>query len=314
MRILFLSLSAMLIFIVSAFDKKSKTKSDIEFRKNIEFNHLFVVIDDSTYKYLIDSLKFPANFAKTSENTMNTGSASWTGKYINGAGSYLEIFKPGGAPGTKFGDLGLGFSTNKLGTIDSLQNYWTKALDSVHIENMVITDSGKTSPWFKSVSIPNVDSLKISAWVMENSREEMNYAGFTENDLSGEIEYSAYLKHVRAKQQNIPVDSVKNDRIFNKVTSLDLSLSDKEFSYLKKFLVGIGFTEKNKAFSKDNFTITYSLTKSEHFLLKELGFSLLKKIPKERHSFSKIELIVDGEKGKMKFSYPTGKAITKGSF
>ncbi len=43
-------------------------------------------------------------------------------------------------------------------------------------------------------------------------REEMNFAGFTEKDLLGEIEFSEYAKHVRAKLQNIPVDSVKKCR------------------------------------------------------------------------------------------------------
>jgi hypothetical protein len=301
MRIVFLSISIIMIAMFGAFNTKSGDTSG--FRKNIKFNHLFIVIDDSTYKYLIDSLKFPQNFAKISEDTMNAGTASWTGKYINGISNYLEIFKPGSAQGTVLGDFGLGFSTNKFGTIDSLQNYWTKTLDSVHIENMVITDNGKTSPWFKSVSIPNVDLLKISAWVMENSREEMNYAGFTEHDLSGEIEYSDYAKHLHAKLKNIPVDSFKDNRLFNKVTSLDISLSGKELSYLRKFLLDIGFTEKNNSFSKEDFIITYSLTKSDHFLLKEIEFSLLTKIPKEKYSFRKIEMTVDGDKAKMKFKY-----------
>jgi hypothetical protein len=261
------------------------------------------VIDDSTYKYLIDSLKFPENFARTSEDTMHAGTASWTGKYINGISNYLEIFKPGSAQGTVLRDFGLGFGTNKFGTIDSLQNYWTKTLDSVHIENMVITDNGKTSHWYKSVSIRNVYSLKISAWVMENSREEMSYSGFTEHDLLGEIEYSDYAKHINAKLKNIPVDSLKDHRLFDKVTSLDISLSGKELSYLKKFLLDIGFTEKSNSFSKENFIITYSLAKSDHFLLREIRFSLFKKITKEKYSYRKIEMTVDGDKARMKFRY-----------
>ena len=303
MRIVSTRLSIILIVIFWACNKKNGDVNNIGFRENIKFNHLFIVIDDSTYKYLFDSLKFPANFAKTKEDTINAGATSWTGKYIYGINNYLEIFKQGGAEGTKMGDLGLGFITNKFGTTDSLQNYWKKTLDSIHLENMVITDNGKTHPWFKSVSIPDVDSLKISAWVMEYSREEMNFAGFTGKDLLGEIEFSEYSKHVRAKLRNIPVDSVKNVGIFNKITSLVINLTDKDLSYLKKFLADIGFTEKNNSFSKDDFIITYSLTESDHFLLKEIGFSLLKKIPKEKYSFGKIEMTVDGDKGKMKFRY-----------
>jgi hypothetical protein len=37
--------------------------------------------------------------------------------------------------------------------------------------------------------------------------------------------------------------------------------------------------------------------------LKEIGFSLLKKMPKEKHSFRKIAIIVDGDRATMKFKY-----------
>ena len=292
-----------LIVVFGAFNKKGSNTNEIGFRKNIKFNHLFVVIDDSTYKYLFDSLKFLKSFAKTSEQTTDAGSDSWTGKYLYGRSNYIEIFKQGGAQGTKLGDLGIGFITNKYGTIDSLQNYWTKTLDSVHVDNQVITDSGKTTPWFTSVSIPNIDSLKITAWVMENTKEEMNYAGFTKSDLSREIEFSEYSKHVTAKMRNVPVDSVTYNKLFDKITSLDISLTGKELSYLKHCLLDIGFTEKNNSFAKEDFTITYSLNKSEHFLLKEIGFSLLKKMPKEQYSFRKIDMIVDGDKATMQFKY-----------
>jgi hypothetical protein len=302
-RIILLSISVALIAMFGAFSKKDKYPDNPRFRKNIQFNHLFVVIDDSTYKYLLDSLKFPGDFAKTSEESVSAGSASWTGKYIYGISNYLEIIKPGSLKGSALGNIGLGFITDKFGTIDSLQSYWTKTLDSVHTENRVITDNGKTSPWYKSISVPNIDSLKISAWVFENSKEEMSYAGFTESDLSKEIEYSEYYKHIRAKFRKIPVDSIKNDRLFDKLTSLALNLSSIELSYLRKSLLDIGFTKKNNSFSKDKFIITYSVTESPHFLLKEIWFSLLKEVPKKSYSLRKIDLIMDGDIATMKFKY-----------
>jgi Family of unknown function (DUF5829) len=302
-RIVFVSISIIFLIFFGAFHKKTESANNTGFTKNIKFNHLSVVIDDSTYKYLFDSLKFFEEFAKTSEQSVDAGSESWTGKYVRGKSNYLEIFRPGGAKGIKLGDLGIGLMTNKFGTIDSLQSYWTKTLDSVHVENMVITDSGKSTPWYTSVSIPNVDSLKITAWVMENAKEEMNYAGFSESELSGEIEFSEYSRRITAKLRNIPVDSVKYDKLFDKVTSLDISLSNKELAYLKGFLLDIGFTEKDSSFSKEDFRITYSVTNSEHFLLNEIVFSLLKRMPKGRYAFRKIVMIVDGDKAKMKFTY-----------
>ncbi len=292
------------LIIMGAFNnKESGNTNNSGFRQNITFNHLSVVIDDSTYKYLFDSLPFLKKFAEISEQTVNAGSDAWTGKYCWGISNYLEIFRPGGAKGTKAGDLGMGFMTDKLGTINSLQSYWAKTLDSVHVEKMVITDSGNTTPWYTSVSIPNVDTLKVNAWVMENAKEEMAYAGFTENEIEGKIEFSEYKKHIRAKLRNVPVDSIKYDKLFDKVTSLDISLSTKELLYLRHFLLDIGFTEKNNSFSKKDFNIRYSVRESAHFLLKEIGFSLVKKMPKQKQSYGKIEMMVDGETAKMKFKY-----------
>ena len=123
MRFVFISVSMILIIMFGAFNGKSQNINKAGFRKNIKFNHLFVVIDDSTYKYLFDSLKLPKNFAGISEQATDAGSASWTGKYLFGISNYLEFFKPGGIKESKSGDFGLGFTTNKSGTIDSLQNY-----------------------------------------------------------------------------------------------------------------------------------------------------------------------------------------------
>jgi hypothetical protein len=303
MRTIFISITIMLIIMSGAFTKMGGNTYRSGYKKNIKFNHLFVVIDDSTYKYLFDSLTFLKTFAKVKEDTVGAGDASWTGKYITGRNNYLEIFRPGGAKGTVLGDFGLGFMTNKFGTIDSLQNDWAKALDSVHVEHMVIGDSGKTSPWYTSISIPNVDSLRISAWVMENSKEEMNYAGFTDTDLSREIDYSEYARNITAKVHHIPVDSVQYDKLFDKVTSLDIRLSTKELAYLSRLLTDIGFTEKKQSFSKDGFVITYSIHETKHFSLKEIKFSLLKKMPKDQYSFKKIKMLVDGDKAAMQFNY-----------
>ncbi len=280
-----------------------KSTDNTGFRKNIKFNHLFVVVDDSTYHYLFDRLKLPNDFAWTSERTMEAGSASWTGKYIVGTNHYLEIFKAGGIKRSKVGDCGLGFTTDKLGTIDSLHTYWANTLDSVHQEHTTANNNGKIVPWFTSVSIPNVDSLKVSAWVFENSKEEMKYAGFTDKDLTREIPYREYAKHITAKIRNVPLDSVIYNKLFDKLTSVTISLSSNELSYLRRSLLDIGFTKKSNSFIKEDFRITYLLTESAHFLVKDIGFLLAATLPKKTYSSEKIDLLIEGNRAKMTFKY-----------
>lgn len=278
-----------------------KLTGDSAFRKNIHFNHLFVVVDDSTYTYLFDRLKLPKDFAWTREQTQDAGSTSWNGKYIMGTNHYLEIFKAGGLNGSKVGDAGLGFTTDKLGTIDSLHTYWTKTLDSVHVDHTTSNNNGNVEPWFTSVSIPNVNGLNITVWVFENSKEEMKYAGFTDRELTREISYREYDKRITAKVCKIPLDSVLDNKLFDKITSVSLTLSRKELSYLSRSLLDIGFTQKGNSFIKGDFQITYLLTESAHFIIKEIGILLAAPLPKKTYSSSKIALHVEGKRAKMIF-------------
>ena len=123
MRVGFVSISAILICMFGTFNREPGSMHHA-INKNIMFNHLFVVIDDSTYRYLFNSPALPENFAAVKEQTTEGGIATWTGKYFSGVSNYLEFFKAGGNTNGKLGDLGLGFTTNKLGTLDSLQHYW----------------------------------------------------------------------------------------------------------------------------------------------------------------------------------------------
>lgn len=275
-----------------------------DFQKNIMFNHLFVVLDDPTYNYLLDSLKILDDFSRNEESTVDAGEESWSGKYMHGKNHYLEIFKPGGSQNDKFGDFGISFMTNKLGTIDSLQKYWITTTDSITLSNRVyVEDDGKSYPWFRYLSIPNPDSLKIMPWLMENEKELMISIGFTEEDLLHEIEYRDYLKYTMAKQKGISLDSVKYEKAFDKVTSLYLTLSEAELSLLREYLIAFGFTEKNKTFSGNDIDINYSISKSEHFILDQIDFSLLDSLPNGKYQFRNLEFNVDGNKASLKFRY-----------
>ncbi|GAB3794976.1 hypothetical protein GCM10028819_10240 [Spirosoma humi] len=278
-----------------------KPTDDSSFRKNIHFNHLFVVVDDSTYTYLFDRLHLPKDFAWTREQTQDAGSASWSGKYIMGTHNYLEIFKAGGLKGSKVGDGGLGFTTDKLGTLDSLHTYWANTLDSVHVDHTTSNNDGNVEPWFTSVSIPNVDGLNIRVWVFENSKEEMTYAGFSDQELTREISYWQYTKHITAKLRKVALDSVVDNKRFDRITSVSLTLSRKELSYLRRSLQAIGFTKKGNSFIKGDFQIRYLLTESAHFIVNEIGISLAAPLTRKTYSSPKIVLLVEGKRARMIF-------------
>ena len=54
---------------------------------------------------------------------------------------------------------------------------------------------------------------------------------------------------------NIPSDSIKYERLFERITSLHLTLSNKELGYLRLYLIDFGFIENERSFSKPDFEI-----------------------------------------------------------
>jgi len=282
-------------------DQNLKEKDS--FKKHIKFDHLYVVIDDSSYFYLMDSLKILNDFSEYKEKTTDAGDVSWSGKYFIGKNHYLEIFKPGGAPGAKFGDFGIGFMPNKLGVLDSLQNQLKNTRDSIVVTNREYVDNGKSYPWFRAISFPDPDSLRMGLWLMEYENEFMLDEGFTKEELSDVIDGWDRNKKSIAKQKGIAEDSINYLKAFEKVTSLFVTVSNKELSMMRQHLLAFGFTEENNTFISTDFKIIYTISESEHFMLDQIDFSLSKRIPEGKYQYKKLELNVEGLRASLKFLY-----------
>lgn len=304
MKTNYLIVFLILLVCFSCDNRSEKTGSKLSFTKHIEFNHLYVVIDDSTYKYMFDSITFFNEFSNNLAEDVDAGEESWSGIYLFGKHNYLEIFKPNSYEGAQLGDVGLGFMTNKIGILDSLYNYWEQDFDSVNFGNRdFVEESGDTVSWFRYISIPTPDSLPISPWLMEHTKEHMLSIGFAENDIIDEVEYWDYLKTRRAWDLGITPDSVTYDKLFDKVTALHLTLSEKELIYLQQYLLSFGFIQYDTYFVKNDFKVKYAVTESEHYILNQVDFALLDTLVDETHSFNNLIISVSGDKASLKISY-----------
>jgi hypothetical protein len=283
-------------------DKKADNEY-LPFEKHIKFNHLFIVVDDLTYKYLSDSLDLIKEFSSFKESNTKTDTESWSGKYLYGKNHYLEIFRPAGYDGAKIGDFGMGFMPNKLGTIDSLYKHWTLTLDSVDRTERSVIENGATLPWFTALSIPTKDTLKISIWLMENEKEEMFNAGFKDGDLKNEIEFWDYVRYSRAKETSTNPDSIKYDKLFDRVNSIKLSLSKRELDYLKSNLLDLGFIESRNGFHGNDVDIEYEITEADHFILKQVDFQLTRATSDREVEVNRLTIKMTGDKASFMFKY-----------
>jgi hypothetical protein len=278
------------------------TRSTPAFKDNIEFNHLFVVIDDTTYAHLFDSLAGIDEFSRNNESNVNAGDESWSGKYLFGKENYLEIFKQDGFKDAQVGDFGIAFMSTKLGTLDSLSKEWKVSQDTFSITDRVYMQNEQRQPWFQAISVPDPDSLKLDVWMMENSKQEMLGAGFTESDLSREIKFSEYVTRRRAKYLKVSPESLTYDKLMDRVTSISITVSPAELAYLQQHLLGFGFAQKGNVFSKGQFKIEYETSETDHFILNQIEFSLVKSVPAKTSVFRNVELTLRGTQGFLKFT------------
>ena len=304
MRIKHILFAILLLGIWSCSEINQKSQIPPSFAKYINFNHLYITIDDATYDFLLDSLNILDQFSVNQMSEVYAGEESWSGIYLYGKHHYLEIFKEGSFGENRFGDFGLAFMSDKLGTLDSVHISWSTKFDSVTFDHREMTDqNGNDQSWFNYVEIPNADSLHIQPWLMEHTREHMTDCGFAEHQLKNEIEYWDYIKNMLSTTYNIPSDSIKYGRLFEKVTSLQLTLSEDELERLELYLKDFGFNETDNTFSKDDFKIKYQLSESTHFILNQIDFSLFDSVSAQEQSFRYLDFQMAGYEASLKFNY-----------
>jgi len=274
-----------------------------DFQKNIRFNHLFVVIDDSTYNYLFDSLKILDGFSFNSEQTIESGEESWTGKYLIGKHHYLEIFNPEGYEKAKFGEIGLGFMTDKSGTLDSIRHQWERTKDSVSFTNEEMILEGQSYPWAYFLSIPNLDSSRVIAFLMENQKEEMMRVGFSEEDLQQVISWAEYVDHSTAISEKISPDSVKFEKAFSRITDLHLTLTPNELEWLKKTLLDFGFTEDGNNLVSQDINIKYKISQNKGFILNQIDFELMDSLNQGTYRYKNLEFTINENSAHLSFLY-----------
>jgi hypothetical protein len=134
------------------------------------FNHLYGVLDADTAQAIeqSDYLRRFANFELRS--TTGAGGRKWTGRYLLGRETYLELFGVGDLPGSDgtAGAGGLGLSTEHVEDLPEVTEELRQHGVTHPIEVTQTRDfgDGKPIPWFDSVfTTQRYDAF--GAWAME---------------------------------------------------------------------------------------------------------------------------------------------------
>lgn len=138
-------------------------------RQLLYYNHAWGTLDRAT----ADAIEHSAYIREFADfevrTTTGAGGEVWTGRYLRGQETYLEIFGVGDVGGQdgELGSAGLGLSTERDGDIDAVRSRLVAA-GSTPIEFLQTRDFGdhKPVPWFDALFITEQYD-RFGAWVME---------------------------------------------------------------------------------------------------------------------------------------------------
>lgn len=134
-------------------------------------NHVYFVLDSVTYHDIEASPFLAAQFAGREVRTTESGGLTWSGIYLYGRHTYLEILGPHGLPGSQQGDVGIGLASEVPGGIRALMQRFGAQHYPFDTLTRTKTDSSGAYPWFLSwrASGPDLPSDRTALWVMEYS-------------------------------------------------------------------------------------------------------------------------------------------------
>ncbi|MCX2949200.1 DUF5829 family protein [Lentzea sp. NEAU-D7] len=145
-------------------------------RQLLYYNHAWGTLDRASAD-AVEHSRYLREFADFEVRTTTGADGKvWTGRYLRGRETYLEIFGPGDVPGKdgEPGSAALGLSTERDGDIEKL-GVRLRAAGQKPIEFLQTRDfgDGKPVPWFDSLFVVEKYE-KFGAWAMEYRDEYMN--------------------------------------------------------------------------------------------------------------------------------------------
>lgn len=198
----------------------------------IEFNHLYITLDTETLESIAKSEFISQEFCTISRDTVKTDTEIWTGTYLRGKHSYLELFPPGGAEGLREGFSGIGFNSQQAGQIDIVREKLRSSLGSKEIlDDLQVrqTEDGKV-PWFHYLSINPSEREAFASWLMEFHPDYLDYKNI-EMTSSGCFNRAAYLQNLETSETSL----------FDDISEVHLELTLAEHEELALLLQAFGY-------------------------------------------------------------------------
>jgi hypothetical protein len=136
--------------------------------QQVHLNHAFSVLDADTFTAIQENEFVTGELAATRSRTTHADHGeSWTGFYLYGRHTYLELFGPGATAGPE-GTCGIGLGVDHPGELDALATRLAAEGHPLKTGLRTRVEDGKETPWFRMGYFPDdPDGGGLTMWVME---------------------------------------------------------------------------------------------------------------------------------------------------
>lgn len=238
-------------------------------------SHIFFCVDSITYQNLFHHDFIAKVFAYSREQSTKTVTDSYTGKYLMGQRSYIEVFEP--VPqkdkpelGDKFGDVGLVFRTKRPGDLNKLDQVIKADQKNATFKLIEYEDSGKIIPFNQNLYLSHAGLQEtFRPYVEEFTFEFLKLCGFNEGEIRSGITEEQLREKWRGK---------KYEKLYDNIEKIELMLTKDEFEYLAETLKYLGFSQNGYRFTNEALEIRCAVQQNRSYKLKAIHFKLLSKI------------------------------------
>jgi hypothetical protein len=157
----------------------------------VYFNHLFTVLDGDTAA-AIEADALVKTLGAIEKRTTSSGDKTWTGFYLYGRETFLELFGPGDPSGP--GASGIGLSVERIGALDRLKSRLQSQGAALSVDREDMVKDGVKIPWFRVAGLASwPDEGPLALWIGETVPSFMARRLSPRTVAAGDISRRTYL-------------------------------------------------------------------------------------------------------------------------
>lgn len=206
-------------------------------RPAVFLNHVVVVVDSATYQAIGTSPFFRDSLGSVERrSTTADGGASWSGTYLYGQHTYLELFAPGGPAGDASGSM-IGFGVDRPGDLWVVRD---RLVESGLVVDSILRSrarGGEQIPWFHAIAVRDaMTASRMPTWVMEYHA-----------DYQRRWTPDAPTSRLGIRRDQILADRYDASRPLVDVIAVEVALDGADRTRVERELAGYGYRAEGNA-------------------------------------------------------------------